>query len=39
MVGRHRRIRAEHLFDYKKRRDAHRAKALSELAAIDAEHL
>jgi excisionase family DNA binding protein len=32
MVGRHRRIRARDLFDYKKRRDAERAAALSELA-------
>jgi len=38
-VGRHRRIRAEHLFDYKRKRDARRAEALSELAAADAEHL
>lgn len=38
-VGRHRRIRAEHLFDYKRNRDARRAEALSELAAADAEHL
>ncbi|MDE2488519.1 MAG: helix-turn-helix domain-containing protein [Alphaproteobacteria bacterium] len=39
MVGRHRRIRAEHLFDYKKRRDAQRARSLSDLAAMDAENL
>lgn len=39
MVGRHRRIKAEHLFEYKKKRDAQRAKALGELAAMDAEHL
>ena len=39
MVGRHRRIKAEHLFAYKKRRDAERAEALAELAAGDAELL
>lgn len=37
LVGRHRRIRAEHVFDYKKRRDAERAGALSELAEMDAD--
>ncbi|PVM86832.1 DNA-binding protein [Caulobacter radicis] len=39
LVGRHRRIKAEHLFAYKRGRDAKRATALSELAALDAEHL
>ena len=39
LVGRHRRIKAEHLFDYKGERDARRAKALSELAKMDAEHV
>jgi excisionase family DNA binding protein len=37
MVGRHRRIRAEDLFDYRKRRDAERARALAELAEMDAD--
>jgi excisionase family DNA binding protein len=39
LVGRHRRIKAEHLFDYKHRRDARRAEALGTLAELDAEHL
>jgi excisionase family DNA binding protein len=39
MVGRHRRIRAEHLFAYKKARDNKRSDALAELAALDAELL
>lgn len=39
LVGRHRRIRAEHLFEYKKKRDAQRAKALETLAELDSEHL
>ncbi|MGX7703947.1 helix-turn-helix domain-containing protein [Methylobacterium sp. Gmos1] len=39
LVGRHRRIRAEHLFDYKRARDAERGEALSALAEMDAEHL
>lgn len=38
-VGRHRRIKAEHLFDYKRARDATREAALAELAALDGEHL
>jgi excisionase family DNA binding protein len=39
LVGRHRRIKADHLFAYKKARDAKRSKALEELAELDAEHL
>lgn len=39
MVGRHRRIRAETLFAYKRDRDARRSRALSDLAAGDAELL
>lgn len=39
LVGRHRRIRAEDLFAYKRERDAKRSKALAELAALDGEHL
>lgn len=38
-VGRHRRIRAEHLFAYQRRRDARRDQALSALAELDAELL
>lgn len=38
-VGRHRRIKAENLFAYKKARDAKRSDALSDLAELDAEHL
>ena len=37
-IGRHRRVRAEDLFAYKKKRDKIRANALSELARMDAEH-
>jgi excisionase family DNA binding protein len=36
-VGMHRRIRAEDLLDYKKRRDADRNKALDELARLGQE--
>ena len=36
-VGRHRRIRAQDIFDYRKKRDAERGKALSELAELDAD--
>jgi excisionase family DNA binding protein len=39
MVGRHRRIKAEDLFAYKRARDEKRDKALSALAALDAETL
>lgn len=35
--GRHRRIRAEHLFDYKEKRDANRTKTLDEMMRQDAE--
>jgi len=38
-VGRHRRVKAENLFAYKKARDAKRSDALSDLAELDAEHL
>lgn len=38
-VGRHRRIKAEHLFVYKRAREARRADALGKLAELDAEHL
>ncbi len=36
-VGRHRRIKAEALFAYKRKRDEDRAAALSELAELDAD--
>ncbi len=36
-VGRHRRIRAEDVFKYKRRRDSARAEALARLAAMDAD--
>lgn len=39
LVGRHRRIKAEHLFAYKQARDKKRSDALSELAEIDAEQI
>lgn len=39
MVGRHRRIRAEDLFSYKRARDSERGAALTELAATDADLL
>lgn len=38
-VGRHRRIKAEDLFAYKRSRDDKRGSALSALAAMDAEYL
>lgn len=37
-VGRHRRIRAEHLFAYKKARDDRRAEALAEITARDSDY-
>jgi excisionase family DNA binding protein len=37
LVGRHRRIKADHLFAYKRARDEKRATALAELAAQDAD--
>lgn len=39
LVGRHRRIRAEHLFAYKKDRDARRGRALKDLAEADSDYL
>lgn len=36
-TGRHRRVRAEDLFAYKKKRDEVRSNALSELALMDSE--
>lgn len=39
LVGRHRRIRAADLFEYKRRRDQRRSKALSDMAALDGELL
>ena len=38
-VGRHRRIRAEELFAFKRGRDDKRDKALSDLAELDAEDM
>lgn len=37
LVGRHRRIEAEHLFAYKKARDEKRGRALARLAELDAD--
>lgn len=37
-VGRHRRIKAEDLFEYKRIRDGERAAALEDMARLDAEH-
>lgn len=39
LVGRHRRIKAETLFAYKKQRDDKRGKALEDLAQLDGELL
>jgi len=39
LVGRHRRIQANHLFAYKQARDGKRSEALAGLAEMDAEHL
>ncbi|WP_158811091.1 helix-turn-helix domain-containing protein [Beijerinckia sp. L45] len=39
LVGRHRRIKAEHLFAFKRARDTKRSKALDDLAELDGEHL
>ena len=39
LVGRHRRIKAENLFAYKRARNEKRGKALADLAALDAETL
>ena len=39
LVGRHRRIKADDLFAYKRARDAKRSDALSKLAEMDAEIL
>ena len=36
-TGRHRRIKAEHLFEYKAARDGQRSEALSDMAKLDAE--
>lgn len=37
LVGRHRRIKADTLFEYKSQRDMERAKALEELGKLDGE--
>lgn len=39
LVGRHRRIRAADLFDYKRRRGQRRSDALSGMAELDGEYL
>jgi excisionase family DNA binding protein len=39
LVGRHRRIKADNLFAYKRARDTRRGNALADLAVLDAEHL
>jgi excisionase family DNA binding protein len=39
LVGRHRRIKADRLFAYKRARDERRSGALAELAELDAEHI
>ena len=37
LVGRHRRVKAEDLFEYKNTRDSERASAMDKLAKIDAD--
>ena len=37
LVGRHRRIKAEDLFEYKTNRDSERASAMDKLAKMDAD--
>ncbi len=37
LVGRHRRVKAEDLFEYKNTRDSGRASALDKLAKIDSD--
>ena len=37
MVGRHRRVQAQDVLDYKAKRDQERADALSEMAEADAD--
>ena len=39
MTGRHRRVRANDVFDYKERRDKTRSEALSALARMDADEM
>ena len=39
LVGRHRRVKANDLFEYKNTRDEERAAALDELASIDADYI
>ncbi len=39
LVGRHRRVKAEDLFEYKNSRDSERAAALDKLAQIDADYI
>lgn len=39
LVGRHRRIKADDLFAYKRQRDEERAAALAELAELDADSI
>ena len=39
LVGRHRRVLAEHLFEYKRNRDSKRSEALARLAETDGEFL
>ena len=38
-TGRHRRVRANDIFEYKKKRDANRSDALSTLARLDADEI